>query len=191
MIWKVIVMSDKYDKLVFEMPPEVNAISTPEGDLGYIASPQAYFRGASQIPGSNFNIGFQIVVKPFFLDRVPHRHEVDEYLFFLGGSFPNTYDFDADIEFTIGTKGEDAKVYHITKPTVIRIPAGVTHCPLNFKRIDKPVMFMAALMQNMFSATYDFEEGQKELWYNGPVMCKMEPEKKCNSCRKCLSEDWQ
>lgn len=184
-------MSDKYDKLVYEIPKEINAISTKEGDMGYIFSPQAYFRGASQIPGSDFNIGFQIVVKPFFLDRVPHRHKVDEYLFFLGGMMPNVFEFDADIEFSLGTPGEDAKTYHITKPTVIRIPAGVTHCPLNFKRIDKPVMFMAALMQDMFSATYDFEDGKKELWYNGPHACKFDPTKKCNSCRKCITDDWQ
>lgn len=184
-------MGSKYEKLVFEFPEEYNEVVADSDDPGYIISPQAYFRGASQIPGSKFNIGFQIFVKPFFLDRVTHRHTEDEYLIFLGASFPNVFDFDADIEFTIGEPGKDEEIYHITKPSIIRIPSGVPHCPLKFSRIGKPVMFMSALMQDMFSSIFDFEDGEKELWYNGPLSCKHDPNKKCDSCRACLNEDWK
>ena len=111
-----------YEKLVFEFPQEYNEITAPGDDPGFVVKPQAYFRGASQIPGSEFNSSFQIFVKPFFLDRVQHRHPKDEYLIFLGASFPNVFDFDADIEFTLGKKGEDEELYHITKPTIIRVP---------------------------------------------------------------------
>lgn len=183
-------MGRKYEKLVFELPAEYNQIAALGGDSGFIMSPQAYFRGASQIPGANFNIGFQIFVKPFFLDRIPHRHDVDEYLIFLGGTFPNVFDFDADIELTIG-RPEEAEVYHINKPTIIRIPANVYHCPLNFKKVGKPVFFQAALMQDMFSSTYDNEEGEKVLWYNGPLPCKLKPEKKCDCCRNCIEREWR
>ena len=82
---------------------------------------------------------------------------------FLGGTFPNVFDFDAEIEFTIGKIGEDAETFTITKPTIIRVPAGVYHCPLNFKRIDKPVFFQAALMEPMFGGIYDTPEGPKEM----------------------------
>ena len=180
-------MSSKYEKLIFNVPEEYNDVSLLGGTDEFIMSPQAYFRGGSQIPGAKYNAGFQIFVKPFFLDRVPHHHNVDEYLFFLGGALPNVFDFDADIEFTIGQEGVDAEVFHITKPTVIRVPAGVYHCPLNFKRITKPVFFQAALMQDMFSSIYDTADGrQRELWYNGPLMCKLDSGKKCNCCRKCI-----
>ncbi|SHH94770.1 hypothetical protein SAMN02745823_01601 [Sporobacter termitidis DSM 10068] len=185
-------MSKKYEKLVFGFPAEYNQLVAMGDDPGFILSPQAYFRGASQIPGSKYNVGFQIFVKPFFIDRIPHRHSVDEYLVFMGGTFPNLFDFDAEIEFTIGKIGTDAEVFHITQPTVIRIPAGVYHCPLNFKRVDKPIFFQAGLMQDMFSSTYDTEDGgQKELWYNGPLPCKLNPEKKCDSCRSCIERDWK
>jgi hypothetical protein len=33
-------------------------------------------------------------------------------------------------------------------------------------------------------------DGFKELWYNGPLPCKVEPEKKCDSCRHCITKDW-
>ncbi len=185
-------MSRKYEKLVFEFPHEYNKLVALGDDPGFILSPQAYFRGATQIPGSKFNVGFQIFVKPFFIDRIPHRHEVDEYLVFLGGSFPNLFDFDADIEFTIGKPGVDAEVFHIDRPTIIRIPAGVYHCPLNFKRVGKPIFFQAAVMQDMFNSIYDTEDGgTKQLWYNGPLPCKLNPDKSCDCCRNCIENDWR
>ena len=181
-----------YEKLVFEFPQEYNEITAPGDDPGFVVKPQAYFRGASQIPGSEFNSSFQIFVKPFFLDRVQHRHPKDEYLIFLGASFPNVFDFDADIEFTLGKKGEDEELYHINKPTIIRVPAGVYHCPLHFKRVDKPVLFLAACMMPMFGGLYDMPDGStREMYYNGPIQCKYNPNKKCDSCGKCLQEDWK
>lgn len=180
-----------YEKLVFEFPKEYNEIVAEGDDPGFVVKPQAYFRGASQIPESEFNCSFQIFVKPFFLDRVQHRHPKDEYLIFLGASFPNVFDFDADIEFTLGKIGEDEETFHITKPTIIRVPAGIYHCPLNFKRIDKPVMFLAACMMPMFGGIYDTPEGPKEMYYNGPVPCKYDAGKKCDSCGKCLTEKWE
>ena len=153
--------------------------------------PQAYFRGARQIPGSEFNSSFQIFVKPFFLDRVQHRHPKDEYLIFLGASFPNVFDFDAHIEFTLG-KGEEAETFVIDKPTIIRVPAMTYHCPLNFKEVNKPVMFMAACMMPMFGGIYDLPNGETmEMYYNGPLPCKYNENKKCDSCGKCLTEKWE
>ena len=180
----------KYEKLVYQFTPEYNEADAGEG-TDFVYSPQAYFRGASQIPGAKYNVGFQIFVKPFFLDRNPHRHEHDEYLVFLGGTFPNVFDFDADIEFTLGQIGVDAETFKITQPTIIRVPAGVYHCPLNFKRVDKPVFFQAALMEAMFGGVYDTPDGEVTMRYNGPVPCKYKPEKRCDSCGKCLEESWQ
>lgn len=180
-------MGSKYDKFVFEFPAESNELDSLGG---FIMSPQAYFRGSTQIPGSKYNIGFQVFVKPFVLDRIPHRHDVDEYLIFLGGTFPNLFDFDADIEFTLGKDGVDAQVLHINKPTIIRVPAGIEHCPLKFVHVGKPVFFQAALMQDMFSSIYDNEDGStKELWYNGPLPCKLDAEKRCNCCRNCIEQE--
>ena len=181
-----------YEKLIFKFPREINEIVAEGDDPGYVIKPQAYFRGASQIPGSEFNVGFQIFAKPFFLDRIPHRHKHDEYLVFLGGYFPNVFDFDADIELTLGKEGVDAEVYHICKPTIVRIPADVYHCPLNFKRVVKPVFFQAALMEGMFGGIYDNPDGGvREMRYNGPSRCKYNSQKKCDSCGKCLEEEWR
>ena len=181
----------KYGKLVFEFPEERNEVVAEGDPVDFVVSPQAYFRGASQIPGAEFNQSYQIFVKPFFLDRVQHRHDKDEYLIFLGASFPNVFDFDAKIEFTLG-KDEDCETYIITKPTIIRVPAGVYHCPLNFKEVNKPVLFLATLLTPMFGGIYDLPDGTTtEMYYNGPMQCKYNANKKCDSCGKCLQEKWE
>lgn len=182
--------NSKFGKLVFEFPQECNEVQPDGADEDFIVKPQAYFRGASQIPGAEFNQSYQIFVKPFFLDRVQHRHDKDEYLIFLGASFPNVFDFDAKIEFTLG-KGDEAETYVITKPTIIRVPAGVYHCPLNFKEVNKPVLFLATLMTPMFGGIYDMPDGSTvEMYYNGPMQCKYNESKKCDSCGKCIQEKW-
>ena len=55
-----------YEKLVFEFPMENNEVVAEGDDPGFVLKPQAYFRGASQIPGAEFNVGFQIFVKAVF-----------------------------------------------------------------------------------------------------------------------------
>ncbi|MBQ8830574.1 MAG: hypothetical protein IJO77_04440 [Oscillospiraceae bacterium] len=182
--------NSKFGKLVFEFPMEDNEVVADGDPADYVVHPQAYFRGARQIPGAEFNQSYQIFVKPFFLDRVQHRHPKDEYLIFLGASFPNVFDFDAHIEFTIG-KDEEAETFIIDKPTIIRIPAGVYHCPLNFKEVNKPVLFLASLMMPMFGGMYDMPDGSTvEMYYNGPLPCKYNENKRCDSCGACLKEDW-
>ncbi|MDR0859149.1 MAG: hypothetical protein LBN97_08975 [Oscillospiraceae bacterium] len=181
-------MARIYEQLVYQFKPEYNEAAAEGVGTDFVYSPQAYFRGASQIPGAKYNVGFQIFVKPFFLDRSPHIHNVDEYLIFLGGTFPNVFEFDAEISLTIG---EEMEEYVITQPTIVRIPAGVQHCPLNFIRVDKPVFFQAACMQGMFGGTYKMEGKEFEMFYNGPGQCIYDSNKKCDSCKKCLTQEWK
>lgn len=126
-----------------------------------IASPQAYFRGGIQIPGANLNMGWQLFTQPIYLEKEPHTHDVDEYLCFLGGKLPDVFDFKAEIEFWLGEEGEK---YIINKATIIFIPKGLVHCPLNFKRIDEPILFHAILLAPGFTKRMK----GKEYAYDGP-----------------------
>jgi len=181
-------MARIYEKLVYQFKPEYNEAAAEGVGTDFVYSPQAYFRGASQIPGAKYNVGFQIVVKPYFLDRSPHIHNVDEYLIFLGGTFPNVFDFDAKIRLCLG---EEMEEYIITQPTIVRIPAGLTHCPLEFVEVNKPIFFQAACMQGMFGGVYKMGDQEFEMFYNGPGQCILKPEKKCDSCRACLGVEWE
>ena len=61
------------------------------------------------------------------------------------GDVKNITDFDAEIEMCLG-EGEEQEKYLITEPTVVRIPAGVYHGPLEYKRIGKPVTFISVFL---------------------------------------------
>ena len=58
-----------YEKLIHRFEPEYNEIIPEGSDKSFVVSPQAYFRGASQLPGAKYNVGFQIFVTPFFIDK--------------------------------------------------------------------------------------------------------------------------
>lgn len=174
----------KYEKLIHKFEPEFLS-HTVDGKEIKDDTPQAYFRGACHIPGSQYNIGFGLVTEPIFIDPYPHKHPVDEYLIF-GTSSLDAKDWDAHAELTIGLGG-DAEVYAIDQPMTIRIPAGVWHCPMNFIRVDKPVFFQAATIQDMFGGTYLMPDGERELVYNGQIKCVLGEDKKCDCCKKCLA----
>jgi len=133
-----------------------------DANLPAVAGPQAYFRGARQIPGANLNMGWQLFTKPIFLEKEPHTHDVDEYLVFLGAKLPDVFSsFKAEIDFWIGEEQE----YHlINRATIIFIPKGLLHTPLNFRKIDEPVLFSAILLGPKFTKRM----GGKEYSYDGP-----------------------
>lgn len=137
-------MARKYEKLVFTDFKE-------SGNLPGVLSPQGYFRGANQIPGAKANFGWQVFTKPLYLERAPHTHAGDEYLIFMGADTSNLFDsFDAEIDLTLG---EELEKYVITKPTIVYIPAGMAHTPLDFRVIRKPVFFTALLLSPIFEKT--------------------------------------
>jgi hypothetical protein len=134
----------KYAKYVFSGLRE-------EMKLPFFAKPQAYFRGTRQIPGANVNMGWQLLIKPILLETEPHTHDADEYLIFLGNDPADWFSsFDAEIDLFLG---EEMEKYLIDKPTVVYIPANLTHCPLEFRVINRPVLFTALLQAPIFTKT--------------------------------------
>ncbi len=105
-----------------------------------IASPQTYFRGAVALPGATATIGWQVFIAPVCWET-PHVHKYDEFLIFLGAELPDLCkSFDAEIDLWMG---EEMEKHTINSATVVFIPRGFQHCPLNFRVIKKPVLFHA------------------------------------------------
>jgi hypothetical protein len=105
-----------------------------------IASPQTYFRGASALPGATATIGWQVFTAPVCWET-PHIHKYDEFLIFLGAELPDLCkSFDAEIDIWMG---EEMEKHTLDSTTVVFIPKGLQHCPLNFRAIRKPVLFHA------------------------------------------------
>jgi len=117
-----------------------------------IMSPTISFRGNSDLPGAGINFGFRYYVKPFKMELQSHHHDVDEYLFFLGGQLPDlTANFDAEIEIFLGPEYEK---HIITKPCILYIPKGLEHNPMDIKRVGKPLLFIPLLLAPYFNGVY-------------------------------------
>jgi hypothetical protein len=63
-----------------------------------------------------------------------HAHDFDEVLCFFGTNPEDPHDLGGEIEFWL----EDEK-YILTKSCIIFIPKGLRHCPLEIKRVDRPI----------------------------------------------------
>jgi hypothetical protein len=68
------------------------------------------------------------------LENTPHVHDTDEIIGFFGNDAANPHDLGGEIEIWL----EDEKQV-ITKSALLFVPAGMKHCPLVLKRVDRPI----------------------------------------------------
>jgi len=87
----------------------------------------------------NYSVLWNCITEPFFMVKEAHAHNFDQFLHFYGANSMDIKEFDAVIEISLG---EEEEKHIITGPTVLHIPKGMIHCPLNFKVVNKPVIFM-------------------------------------------------
>ena len=103
---------------------------------------------------------------------------------------------DCDIDFAIGDDPDHMEHRRITKPTVVRVPPTVWHCPIQFRKVNKPVMFQAAFMHGtwgtitrneggsghgFFASKYTYEYMGDNVRY-----CRYNDKKRCNICGACF-----
>jgi hypothetical protein len=99
--------------------------------------------GEEYCPGSKFP-GFPNEVTLFTITKAcvvsaKHAHDYDELLYFLGGNPLNFFEFGAQAELLLGDEDER---HLIDTTAIIYVPRGLMHCPIYFKTVEKPVMFM-------------------------------------------------
>lgn len=87
----------------------------------------------------DYSVLWNCVTEPFLMVKDPHTHEFDQFLHFFNADSLHVADFPAEVEITLG---EEMETHVITQPTVLHIPAGTLHGPLDFKVVDGPVVFM-------------------------------------------------
>jgi hypothetical protein len=92
------------------------------------------------------------IYKPYLMIPKAHKHNTAEILYFIGGNPMNFKEFGAEVELTMG-EGADEEVHVITKTTWVYLPKNVAHCPLNFKRVDKMIMFGHIMFAPTFEST--------------------------------------
>jgi hypothetical protein len=103
-----------------------------------VVTPIVEFNGFKEWGDTQFGINWECINKPFYMIKEPHSHDFDEFLCFMGSNMLDIFDFQAEVELYLG---EEKELHIITKPTIVFLPSGFVHCPMNFKRIDKPILF--------------------------------------------------
>ena len=81
--------------------------------------------------------------------KEPHCHPFHEFFCFIGGNLENIREFDAEIEVYMGEEGEKNIV---NSTSIVHIPPGVFHGPINFKRVDKPIIVSFIALTGVYSS---------------------------------------
>jgi hypothetical protein len=68
------------------------------------------------------------------LEDKPHVHDTDEIIGFFGNDASDPYNLGGELELWL----EDEK-HVIDKSAMVFVPAGMKHCPLILKRVDRPI----------------------------------------------------
>ncbi len=184
-----------------ELAKCVLAVPKEETKWGsWCPSPQAYFRGETYMEGATYHVGWQTFSGTHHMED-PHIHQgVEEYLYFMGADMMNIFDFDAEIEVFLGDDPDHMESKIITKPTVVRIPPNVWHCPILFNA-KKPVLFQAAFLAGTWGTIIrnpdpehmterikaKYYSREHSYCYIGDDVrpCKLDSSKRCNVCGRC------
>jgi hypothetical protein len=109
-----------------------------------ITKPQIAAMGDKDLGGAKFCLGYSLVDKPMLMVAESHKHDFEQYIFFLGGDAADIANsFDAEIEF-----GLDDKPNKINYPACIHIAPGTMHGPLDIKKVKKPFIFIDIVINN-------------------------------------------
>ncbi|MFC2038416.1 hypothetical protein ACFLUG_01410 [Chloroflexota bacterium] len=127
-------MPDSTDKKAFIKP-----LQTGTSIHKQVTAPQIGAFGERDLEGRDFSLGWSLLTEPFLMVEDSHSHDFDQLILFFGGDSNNIGEFDGEVEFGLGEKEE---LHSITAASLIFIPGGVNHGPLNVKRVGKPFMFI-------------------------------------------------
>jgi hypothetical protein len=100
--------------------------------------------------GARLSLAVSVVRKPYMFHDVTHKHRFWEFFFFFGSNPMDLNEFDADVELTFG---EELEKHVISSPSIVVLPPGVYHCPLNYARVGKPIYCLEAFLTSTYSGT--------------------------------------
>ena len=129
---------NKYDKYFVKEP-----IVTRGGFFPVVVA-----NGAKEFEGAEFSLRVHYITEPGVLVKEPHSHDFEQFYFFFGSDLANIKEFEAEVDFSLG--GEVEK-HIINVPTTVHVPAGMVHGPMNFRKDEKPIIFIDALLSAQYT----------------------------------------
>jgi hypothetical protein len=95
----------------------------------------------------NFSIDCGQITQPHVMIEKPHSHAFDQYICFFGTNPDDRRDFGAEIELCLG---EEQEKHIINSPSVVCFAAGLSHGPITWTKVNKPVLFVDIAMTNNY-----------------------------------------
>jgi hypothetical protein len=131
------MVESKYDKYLLKRPKGALHDGTPFE--GWFASPEDL--------GVDCQILYSTITEPSASDDMPapHKHDFPHVMGFFGSNPLDYNDWDADIEFYL-----DGEKQVIDAPSLITVPKGLMHCPLVFRRVGKPVVWVEVMLTSFY-----------------------------------------
>ena len=111
----------------------------------------------------DLHVNYHCMTEPLFMVHEPHSHPSYEVLGFIGGNPLNIRDFGGVVELSMGINQEK---FIIDSTQFVVIPPGLPHCPLNFKVVNRPLMFMVILTMGKYAILDELEELTEEEKFN-------------------------
>lgn len=109
-----------------------------------VSAPRLGLHSNEGFGGMNFSMSWWAITEPFEMVADNHAHDFNQFLIFVGGDLTNMPDLGGEVELTLSLDGKNLEKFVITEATTVFVPAGLYHCPLNFKKINdpkKPILF--------------------------------------------------
>jgi hypothetical protein len=119
----------------------VVATETPHPE---VSAPRLGLHSDKDYGNMNFSMSWWAITEPFEMVSECHAHDFGQFLIFAGGDLTNMPDLGGEVELTLSLDGKNLEKFIITEATTVYVPAGLYHCPLNFKKINdpkKPILF--------------------------------------------------
>jgi hypothetical protein len=153
------VIEQKYSKYIITEPKPIH----PEFEAKYKAQKQ---EGKSKIKSTHLlSLDGEIVKDMFYIDCVwlwrgysedkvedSHFHNFDEVIGFIGSNREDPQDLGGEITIWL-----DNEKHVLNKTCLIFVPAGASHCPIIFNRIDKPIFFVTMSPSAKYTRTSSTE----------------------------------
>jgi hypothetical protein len=145
------MVTTKYDKHILREPMSTLSRDGKVVFNGFVGLPQQL--------NTNLQLLYSIVTKAHVNEAAPHVHTFPIVMSFIGANPNNIKEFDAEIEFYLGGEKQI-----ITTTAMVSVPAGLAHCPLIFKRVGKPIVFLECMLTDNYERTeVSLEELQNKL----------------------------
>jgi hypothetical protein len=102
-----------------------------------------------------FHMAWKCITQPYVDEATPHYHDFNQFLVFLGGNPHNMLDLGGEVEMTLSEDGKKFEKHVFSTMTSIFIKEGVWHCPLVFRKVERPFVFYNFALTKSYSKKRD------------------------------------